>query len=46
MEILKVENLNKTYGKGENQVKAVDNISFTAEKGKFVAITGPSGSGI
>ena len=44
MEILKVENLNKTYGKGENQVKAVDNISFSVEKGEFVAI-GASGSG-
>ena len=45
MEILRVENLNKTYGKGENQVKAVDNISFTVEKGEFVAIIGASGSG-
>lgn len=45
MEILKVENLNKTYGKGENQVKAVDNISFSVEKGEFVAIIGTSGSG-
>ena len=45
MEILKVENLNKTYGKGENQVKAVDNISFSVEKGEFVAIVGASGSG-
>ena len=45
MEILKVENLNKTYGKGENQVKAVDNISFSVEKGEFVAIIGASGSG-
>ena len=43
--ILKVENLNKTYGKGENQVKAVDNISFSVEKGEFVAIIGASGSG-
>ena len=45
MEILKVENLNKTYGKGENQVKAVDNISFSVEKGEFVGIMGASGSG-
>lgn len=45
MEILKVENLNKTYGKGENQVKAVDNITFSVEKGEFVAIIGASGSG-
>lgn len=45
MEILKVENLNKIYGKGENQVKAIDNISFSVEKGEFVAIVGASGSG-
>lgn len=45
MEILKVENLSKVYGKGENQVKAVDNISFSVEKGEFVAIIGASGSG-
>lgn len=45
MEILKVENLSKTYGKGENTVKAVDNISFSVEKGEFVAIIGASGSG-
>lgn len=45
MEILKVENLNKIYGKGENQVKAVDNISFSVERGEFVAIIGASGSG-
>ncbi len=45
MEILKVENLSKTYGKGENKVKAVDNISFSVEKGEFVAIIGSSGSG-
>ena len=45
MEILKVENLSKIYGKGENQVKAVDNISFSIEKGEFVAIIGASGSG-
>jgi len=45
MEILKVENLSKTYGKGENKVKALDNVSFTVQKGEFVAIIGPSGSG-
>ncbi|GHV44427.1 ABC transporter ATP-binding protein [Clostridia bacterium] len=45
MSILKVENLSKTYGKGENVVKAVDNISFEIEKGEFVAIIGASGSG-
>ena len=45
MEILRVENLNKTYGKGENQVKAVDNVSFSVQKGEFVAIMGASGSG-
>ena len=45
MEILKVENLNKIYGKGENEVKAVNNISFSVEKGEFVAIVGASGSG-
>ena len=45
MEILRVENLNKTYGKGENQVKAVDNVSFSVQRGEFVAIIGASGSG-
>ena len=45
MEILRVENLSKIYGKGENQVKAVDNVSFSVEKGEFVAIIGASGSG-
>jgi putative ABC transport system ATP-binding protein len=45
MEILRVENLCKIYGKGENQVKAVDNISFSVQKGEFVAIIGASGSG-
>ena len=45
MEILKVENLNKIYGKGENEGKAVNNISFSLEKGEFVAIVGASGSG-
>ena len=45
MEILKVENLCKQYGKGENKVTAVDNVSFTVNKGEFVAIVGASGSG-
>ncbi|MDE5588863.1 MAG: ABC transporter ATP-binding protein [Acetatifactor sp.] len=45
MEILRVENLCKTYGRGENQVKALDNVSFSVNKGEFVAIIGPSGSG-
>lgn len=45
MEILRVENLTKTYGTADNQVKALDNVSFTAEKGEFIAIIGPSGSG-
>ena len=45
MEILKVENLCKTYGSGENMVKAVDNISFSVEKGEYLAIIGASGSG-
>lgn len=45
MEILKVENLIKTYGSGENLVNAVDDVSFSVEKGEFVAIVGASGSG-
>lgn len=45
MEILRVENLTKTYGKGENEVNAVSNISFSIQKGEFVAIVGSSGSG-
>ena len=45
MDILKVENLTKIYGKGENSFKALDNVSFSVKRGQFVAIVGPSGSG-
>ena len=45
MELLKVEHLSKIYGKGQNQVKALDDVSFSVEKGEFVAIVGASGSG-
>lgn len=45
MEILRVENLRKSYGKGENLVNAVDGISFSVNEGEFVAIVGASGSG-
>ena len=45
MEILRVENLSKVYGSGENEVRAVDNVSFSVEKGDFLAIIGASGSG-
>ena len=45
MEILRVENLTKVYGKGESKVTAVDNVSFSVEKGEFLAIVGSSGSG-
>lgn len=45
MEILRVENLSKIYGKGETAVKALDNVSFSVQKGEFVAVIGPSGSG-
>jgi putative ABC transport system ATP-binding protein len=45
MEILRVENLKKTYGKGETLVKALDGVSFKIDKGEFVAIVGASGSG-
>lgn len=45
MEILRVEDLTKIYGSGENQVAALNHISFSVEKGEFLAIIGPSGSG-
>ena len=45
MEIMRVENLTKVYGKGENEVRALDGVSFSVEKGAFVAVIGPSGSG-
>lgn len=45
MKILEVKKLCKTYGKGETEVKALNNVSFSVDKGEFVAIIGPSGSG-
>ena len=45
MEILRVEHLSKIYGQGENEVRALDDVSFSVSKGQFVAIIGPSGSG-
>ena len=45
MEILRVEHLSKIYGQGDNEVRALDDVSFSVEKGQFVAIIGPSGSG-
>lgn len=45
MEILKIDNLTKIYGSGENEVRALDGVSFTVDKGEFLAIIGPSGSG-
>lgn len=45
MEILRVENLTKIYGKGSTEVRALDNVSFSVEKGEFLAIVGASGSG-
>lgn len=45
MEILRIEHLSKIYGTGESAVKALDDVSFSVQKGEFVAIIGPSGSG-
>ena len=45
MEILRVENLTKVYGSGNNKVVGLDNVSFSVEKGEFVSIVGASGSG-
>ena len=45
MEIIRVENLSKVYGAGENEVRALDGVSFAVEKGEFLAVIGPSGSG-
>ena len=45
MEILRVENLTKIYGKGENEVRALDDVSFSVNKGELIAVIGPSGSG-
>ena len=45
MEVLRTEHLSKIYGSGENEVRALDDVSFSVEKGQFVAIIGPSGSG-
>lgn len=45
MKILEVKKLNKTYGKGEAEVRALDDVSFSVDKGEFVAIVGASGSG-
>ena len=45
MELMQIQHLSKVYGQGENQARAVDDISFTVEKGEFLAIIGPSGSG-
>ena len=46
MEVLRVENLCKVYGKGETRVEALKNVSFSMEKGEFAAVVGESGSGI
>ena len=45
MEFLQIQNLCKVYGRGENQITALDHISLTIEKGEFTAIIGSSGSG-
>ena len=45
MEVLRIEHLSKIYGSGENEVRALDDVSFSVEKGQFLSIIGPSGSG-
>lgn len=45
MELLRIENLSKIYGKGENEVRALDGVSFSVDRGEFIAVMGPSGSG-
>ncbi|MBO4290114.1 MAG: ABC transporter ATP-binding protein, partial [Lachnospiraceae bacterium] len=45
MELVRIEQLTKIYGAGENEVRALDNVSFSIEKGEFLAVIGPSGSG-
>ena len=45
MEILRIENLTKIYGSGDNEVRALDGVSFSVDKGEFISIIGPSGSG-
>lgn len=45
MDILRIEHLSKIYGKGDTEVRALDDVSFTVPKGQFVAVIGPSGSG-
>ena len=45
MEILKIEDLTKVYGSGDNAVTALDHVSFSVERGEFISIIGPSGSG-
>ena len=45
MNVYKIENLTKVYGKGESEVKAINNVSFKVNEGEFIAIIGPSGSG-
>ena len=45
MELMRIEHLTKVYGSRENAVHAVDDVSFSVEKGEFLAIIGPSGSG-
>ena len=45
MELLRIENLSKFYGKGDNEVRALDGVSFSIARGEFIAVMGPSGSG-